>query len=135
MAADEVALLAVRDVGPVVAASVSNFFSEAHNRDVVVALQNAGVEPVIEQAARQKQQVLAGKTLVLTGTLPNWTRDEATRRIMSAGGKVSGSVSKKTAYVVAGEEAGSKLEKARILGVTVLDEDGLRDLLGDETKS
>jgi len=73
---------------------------------------------------------LAGKTFVLTGTMPNWTRDEATRHILAAGGKVSGSVSKKTAYVVAGEEAGSKLVKAQELGVTVLDEDGLKALLG-----
>jgi DNA ligase (NAD+) len=72
---------------------------------------------------------LAGKTLVLTGSLPDWSREEATERIMAAGGRVTGSVSKKTDYVVAGESAGSKLEKAERLGVTVLDEDGLRQLL------
>lgn len=130
MDADEEALLAVRDVGPVVAASVRRFFAEPHNREVVAALQKAGVEPQAEAAAQEGDLPLAGKTLVLTGTLPNWTRDEATRHIMAAGGKVSGSVSRKTAYVVAGEEAGSKLEKARSLGVPVLDEDGLKALLG-----
>jgi DNA ligase (NAD+) len=72
---------------------------------------------------------LAGKTFVLTGALPNWSRDEATRHILAAGGKVSGSVSKKTAYVVAGEDPGSKLDKANELGVPVLDEDGLKALL------
>lgn len=130
MDADEEALLAVRDVGPVVAASVRRFFAEPHNREVVAALQKAGVEPQAEAAAQEGDLPLADKTLVLTGTLPNWTRDEATRHIMAAGGKVSGSVSRKTAYVVAGEEAGSKLEKARSLGVPVLDEDGLKALLG-----
>lgn len=130
MQADEEALLAVRDVGPVVAGSVVRFFAEAHNREIVHALIKAGVEPVQEQTRQGGNLVLDGKTLVLTGTLPNWTRDEATRHIMAAGGKVSGSVSRKTAYVVAGEEAGSKLEKAKSLGVTILDEDGLKQLLG-----
>lgn len=130
MDADEEALLGVRDVGPVVAGSIRRFFAEPHNREIVRALQAAGVEPVHEAAPQSGSLPLAGKTLVLTGTLPTWTRDEATRHIMAAGGKVSGSVSKKTAYVVAGEEAGSKLEKARSLGVTVLDEDGLKALLG-----
>src|SRR5690606_34503396 len=115
-----------RDVGPVVAGSIRRFFAEPHNREIVRALQAAGVQPVHEAAPQSGSLPLAGKTLVLTGTLPTWTRDEATRHIMAAGGKVSGSVSKKTAYVVAGEEAGSKLEKARSLGVTVLDEDGLK---------
>ncbi|HLU78444.1 MAG TPA: NAD-dependent DNA ligase LigA [Burkholderiaceae bacterium] len=130
MDADEEALLGVRDVGPVVAGSIRRFFAEPHNREIVRALQAAGVQPVHEAAPQSGSLPLAGKTLVLTGTLPTWTRDEATRHIMAAGGKVSGSVSKKTAYVVAGEEAGSKLEKARSLGVTVLDEDGLKALLG-----
>ena len=132
MAASEEDLLAVRDVGPVVAASIRRFFDEPHNREIIAALQKAGVEPVHQAVARQGKQPLAGKTLVLTGTLPNWSRDEATRHIMAAGGKVSGSVSRKTAYVVAGEEAGSKLEKAESLGVTVIDEAQLRALLGRE---
>ena len=128
MAATEDDLLAVPDVGPVVAASIQRFFSEAHNREVIAALREAGVEPVTE-AAPAGEKPLAGKTLVLTGTLPSLSRDEATRMILAAGGKVSGSVSRKTAWVVAGEEAGSKLAKAAELGVPVLDEDGLKALL------
>src|SRR5690606_15686818 len=121
----------VPDVGPVVAASIAHFMSEPHNRDVLQALLDEhGVQPQAEQAVAS-QAGIAGKTFVLTGTLPNWTREEAGQRIIAAGGKVSGSVSRKTGYVVAGEEAGSKLEKARELGVTVIDEDGLRNLLGE----
>lgn len=130
MDADEEALLAVNDVGPVVAAAIVQFFAEPHNREVVGALEAAGVHAATETPRTGSAQLLAGKTLVLTGTMPNWTRDEATRHILAAGGKVSGSVSKKTAYVVAGEEAGSKLAKAKELGVAVLDEDGLKALLG-----
>ena len=126
--ADEDALLAVHDVGPVVAGSIRRFFAEPHNRQIVAQLREQGVEPVAQ--AEPQGTSLAGKTFVLTGTLPTWSRDDATRHILAAGGKVSGSVSKKTAYVVAGEEAGSKLAKARELGVTVLDEDALKALLG-----
>src|SRR5690606_29282948 len=129
MAATEDELLAVPDVGPVVAASIRRFFSEAHNREVVAALRQAGVEPVAE-AVPAGEKPLAGKTLVLTGTLPDLSRDEATRMILAAGGKVSGSVSRKTAWVVAGEDAGSKLAKAAELGVAIIDEAGLRALLG-----
>ena len=128
MDATEEELLAVPDVGPVVAGSLHRFFQEPHNREIVAALQAQGVEPRPEAAAQGS--ALAGKTLVLTGTLPEWTRDDATRHILEAGGKVSGSVSRKTAYLVAGEEAGSKLVKARELGVPILDEDGLKRLLG-----
>uniref|UniRef100_UPI0033407669 NAD-dependent DNA ligase LigA n=1 Tax=Castellaniella defragrans TaxID=75697 RepID=UPI0033407669 len=128
MAASEDELQAVPDVGLVVAASIRRFFSEAHNRQVVMDLRAAGVEPVAE-AAPVGEKPLAGKTLVLTGTLPSLSRDEATRMVLAAGGKVSGSVSRKTAWVVAGEEAGSKLAKAAELGVPVLDEDGLKALL------
>jgi len=128
MQADEEALLTVNDVGPVVASSIRQFFAEAHNREVVQALLDAGVSPTVD-AAPSGRLVLSGKTLVLTGTLPTLTRDEATRRILAAGGKVSGSVSKKTSYVVAGEEAGSKLTKAQDLGVAILDEAGLIALL------
>ncbi|NYT76709.1 NAD-dependent DNA ligase LigA [Alcaligenaceae bacterium] len=131
MAADEEALLRVRDVGPVVAGSIARFFGEPHNREVVHALESAGVRPRAVEVSDGGAQPLEGKTLVLTGTMPNWTRDEATRRILAAGGKVSGSVSKKTAYLVAGEDAGSKLTKATELGVIILDEDGLKELLGD----
>lgn len=128
MQADEEVLLTVRDVGPVVADSILQFFGEAHNREVVEALLAAGVKPVVD-AAPVGRLALSGKTVVLTGTLPTLTRDDATRLILAAGGKVSGSVSKKTSYVVAGEEAGSKLVKAQELGVTVLDEEGLMALL------
>jgi DNA ligase (NAD+) len=128
MDATEEQLLEVTDVGPAVAASIHRFFAEHHNREIIEALKQQGVEPVVEAPARGGS--LAGKTFVLTGTMPTWTRDDATRYILAAGGKVSGSVSKKTAYVVAGEEAGSKLVKAQELGVAVLDEDGLKQLLG-----
>ncbi|NMK49649.1 NAD-dependent DNA ligase LigA [Achromobacter sp. Bel] len=128
MDADEEALSSVPDVGPVVAASIRRFFAEQHNRDVIEQLKAQGVSPVAE--AVPQGTTLAGKTFVLTGTLPNWTREEASMHIQAAGGKVSGSVSKKTAYLVAGEEAGSKLTKAQELGVTVLDEDALKALLG-----
>jgi DNA ligase (NAD+) len=96
---------------------------------LLVELQTVGLAPT-PPAATGAAAVLAGKTVVLTGTLATLSREEATALIEAAGGKVSGSVSKKTHYVVAGEEAGSKLEKARALGVPVLDEAGLRDLVG-----
>ncbi|MGO4397163.1 NAD-dependent DNA ligase LigA [Achromobacter sp. PAB15] len=128
MDADEEALSSVPDVGPVVAASIRRFFAEQHNRDVIEQLKAQGVNPVADAAPQDT--TLAGKTFVLTGTLPNWTREEASMHIQAAGGKVSGSVSKKTAYLVAGAEAGSKLTKAQELGVTVLDEDALKELLG-----
>ena len=127
MDADEEALLAVSDVGPVVAGSIRRFFAESHNRDIVTALLARGVTPQAEAARSGGGQ--SGRTFVITGTLPAMSRDEATRHILAAGGKVAGSVSKKTAYVVAGEEAGSKLKKAQELGVTILDEAGLRALL------
>jgi len=129
-AADEDSLLQVPDVGPAVARAIRHFFAEAHNRDILARLRACGVAPQWEQAAQTAAQPLKGQTLVLTGTLPNWSRDEATRHILAAGGKVSGSVSRKTAYVVAGADSGSKLEKAQALGVAVLDEAGLRGLLG-----
>ena len=125
-------LLEVRDVGPIVAQSIHAFFAEAHNREVVEQLRAAGMHwaETDGAAAAQGPQLLAGQTLVLTGTLPTLSRDAAKEMIEAAGGKVSGSVSKKTNYVIAGEEAGSKLEKARELGVTILDEAGLLALLG-----
>jgi DNA ligase (NAD+) len=124
-------LLEVDDVGPVVAQSIRTFFDQPHNREVVEQLRASGVQWT-EGAGAADDAVprpLAGKTLVLTGTLPTLSRDDAKELIEAAGGKVSGSVSKKTDYVVAGSEAGSKLDKARELGVAVLDEDGLRALL------
>ncbi|MDC8786191.1 NAD-dependent DNA ligase LigA [Roseateles koreensis] len=124
-------LLEVRDVGPIVAQSIHDFFSQAHNREVVEQLRAAGVTWAegSGEAANRGPQPLLGKTLVLTGTLPTLGRDQAKDLIEAAGGKVSGSVSKKTSYLVAGEEAGSKLEKARELGLTILDEAGLQRLL------
>ncbi|CAM4151308.1 NAD-dependent DNA ligase LigA [Kerstersia similis] len=129
VAADMEALQRAPDVGPVVAASVRRFFDEPHNREVLEALKRHGVEPQPEAAPVSTG--LTGKTFVLTGTFPRWTREEASQRIIAAGGKVSGSVSRKTSYVVAGVEAGSKLTKARELGVAVLDEDELRAMLGE----
>ena len=131
MAASVEQLLDVNDVGPIVAASIRTFFDQPHNVEVVEQLRAAGIHwPESDGAvADDSPKPLAGKTLVLTGTLPTLGREEAKALIEAAGGKVSGSVSKKTSYVVAGEEAGSKLDKARELGVTVLDEAGLKELL------
>ncbi len=124
-------LLQVPDVGPIVAEAIRTFFDQPHNREVVEQLRAAGITwPEGEGAVdSQAPQPLAGITLVLTGTLPTLGRDDAKALIEAAGGKVAGSVSKKTGYVVAGEEAGSKLDKARELGVPVLDEAGLQALL------
>ena len=128
--ASEAQLLEVNDVGPVVAQSIHTFFAQAHNREVVEQLRACGITwDEHEGTADTAPKPLAGKTFVLTGTLPTLTRDDAKDMIEAAGGKVSGSVSKKTDYVVAGEEAGSKLDKARELGVAVIDEDALRGLL------
>ena len=131
MAASLAELLQVRDVGPVVAHSIHTFFAQPHNVDVVGQLSDPEGIHISwqEHAAALGPQPLAGKTLVLTGTLPVMSRDAAQALIEAAGGKVTGSVSKKTSYVVAGAEAGSKLDKARELGVPVLDEGGLRALL------
>lgn len=131
MQAHEDALLSVSDVGPVVAQSIRCFFLEPHNRDVVAALLAQGVQPQ-PLATRPQQAGLTGLTFVLTGTLPQWTREQAAEAILSAGGKVSGSVSRKTSYVVAGDDAGSKLTKAQSLGVPVIDESGLRALLASD---
>ena len=129
LAADDEALQRVPDVGPVVAACLRQFFLEEHNLQVVRALRQAGVRwPDMEPAATAAGPLL-GKTFVLTGTLPTLARDEAKALIEAAGGKVTGSVSKKTDFLVAGSDAGSKLDKAQTLGIAVLDEDALRILL------
>jgi DNA ligase (NAD+) len=128
-AADEATLLQVPDVGPVVAASVQHFFADAKHRAVVQALQDAGLSWPEGAGDANAPKPLAGKTLVLTGTLPSLSRDQAQALIEAAGGKVSGSVSKKTFAVVAGAEAGSKLAKAQELGISILDEAGLHTLL------
>lgn len=123
LVADEARLQRVPDVGPVVAAAIAGFFREPHNRDVVAALQAAGVHwPESDPVELPVALPLAGKTFVLTGTLSSMGRDEAKAKLQALGAKVSGSVSKKTAVVVAGEEAGSKLDAARELGVDVWDE-------------
>jgi DNA ligase (NAD+) len=123
-------LLEVNDVGPVVAQSIHTFFAQPHNREVADQLRACGIQwEENDGTADTTPKPLAGKTFVLTGTLPTLTRDDAKDMIEAAGGKVSGSVSKKTHYVVAGTEAGSKLDKAQELGVTILDEEGLKALL------
>ena len=133
MDADQAALLEVPDVGPVVAASIAQFFAEPHNREAIEQLRAAGVHwPESGARAPKVAGALAGATVVLTGTLPTLTREQATERIIAAGGKVAGSVSRKTSFVVAGADAGSKLEKARALGVHVIDEDELLRLLEGE---
>jgi DNA ligase (NAD+) len=128
IAATEEELTRVNDIGPKVAATVREFFSNERNLALVERLRGYGLTFTAERKVRGT--ALNGLTFVLTGTLPTLTRDEAKERIEAAGGKVSGSVSKKTDYVVAGEEAGSKLDKAQSLGVAVLDEAGLLGLLG-----
>ena len=132
MDASEDALAQVADVGPVVAHSIHTFFAQAHNREVVQALRSAGVQWPEGEALAPTELPLAGLTVVLTGTLQALGRDEAKDRLEALGAKVAGSVSKKTSVVVAGAEAGSKLDKAQALGVPVLDEAGLMRLLQGE---
>ena len=124
-------LLQVRDVGPVVAQSLRTFFDQPHNREVVEQLRACGVTWPEHEPSAQAQLPLAGRTYVLTGTLPTLSREQAQAMLEAAGAKVAGSVSKKTHGVIAGAEAGSKLEKALDLGIPVLDEDGLRALVAD----
>ena len=123
-------LCAVPDVGEITASGIVEFFSSESNRELIGRLVEAGVSTAAEK--KQTGNALSGLTFVLTGTLPNMTRDEASAKIEAAGGRVSGSVSKKTSYVVAGSEAGSKLTKAEALGVPVIDEEGLLTLLHKE---
>ncbi len=130
--ASEDELQKVADVGPVVASRVAAFFAEKHNRDVIRDLLRAGVTlPVSGGALIPGEGRLDGKTFVITGTLAGITRDEAKAMIQAHGGKVAGSVSAKTDYVVAGEKPGSKLDKAQSLGIAVIDEDRLRSLISD----
>ena len=131
-------LLAVNDVGPVVAQSIRNFFDEPHNREVVEQLRACGVrwaESNPASRARAAAGALSGKTIVITGTLTGMSRDEAREKLEAAGARVSGSVSKKTDFVIAGLEAGSKLDKARELGVAVLDETQFVALLSANASS
>jgi len=127
MQADEAELVEVNEVGPRIAASIKEFFGEAHNRELVERLRKAGL--VFTAKKKERGTQLAGKTFVITGTLPNLSRDEAKQLIEGAGGKVSGSVSKKTDHVLAGEEAGSKLDKARELKISVISESELQAML------
>ncbi|WP_427309780.1 NAD-dependent DNA ligase LigA [Cupriavidus sp. H39] len=131
MAADEAALLEVNDVGPVVAQSIANFLAEPHNVEVIEQLRAAGVHWAESEPLARAPAPLSGKTFVLTGTLPTLSREDAKELLEAAGAKVAGSVSKKTDYVVAGAEAGSKLDKAEALGVPVLDEAGMLALLAE----
>ena len=124
----------VEDVGPRVAQAVVDFFQEPANQRLLAALRDAGLRFEGERKVQRRETPLTGNTFVLTGTLPSLTRDEAGRLIEQAGGKVIGSVSKRTTYVVAGEKAGSKLDKAQALGIPVLEEEHLRELLGDLSK-
>jgi DNA ligase (NAD+) len=121
-------LLAVNDVGPVVANSIISFMSESHNREVIEQLLASGIEFQVEKQIAGVD--LSGKTFVLTGTLPTMSRDQAKALLEAAGAKVAGSVSQKTSYVVAGSDAGSKLEKANELGISILDEAALMKILG-----
>jgi DNA ligase (NAD+) len=129
MQADEAELQEAPDVGPVVAQSIVQFFREPHNAGIIRQMRAAGVHWPEVEVEKAEKLPLAGKIFVLTGTLPNLSREEAKERIEARGGKVAGSVSKKTTYVVAGADPGSKLDKARELGVAVLDERGLLELL------
>jgi DNA ligase (NAD+) len=124
-------LEAAEEVGPKVADSIFQFFREERNRRLVQGLREAGLQ-FEHQRKRKKAGPLDGLTFVLTGTLPQLTREEAAARVVAAGGKVTDSVSRKTSYVVAGEKAGSKLDKARTLGVKVIDESGLLGMLGEK---
>ena len=129
LSANEAALLEVHDVGPVLAESIARFFAERHNREVIAALRERGVHWPESAPQRATAGPFAGLTFVLTGTLPGLTREDAKARIEEMGGKVAGSVSKKTSYVVAGADSGSKLQKAVELDIPVLDEAGLLKLI------
>jgi len=130
LAATPAELLQVRDVGPVLAEAIHDFFNEPHNQQVIAALRAAGVHWPEGPPQRLSAGPLAGRTFVLTGTLPSLSRDEAKALLEAAGATVAGSVSKKTDYLVAGTDAGSKLSKAQALGVAVIDETELRNMLG-----
>ncbi|MGH8223947.1 MAG: NAD-dependent DNA ligase LigA [Woeseiaceae bacterium] len=133
MAASAEDLQSVPDVGPVVASRIRAFFDEDHNREVIDQLLAAGISwPRSDRQAGGKSGALAGKIFVLTGTLPELSRDDATRLIQAGGGRVTGSVSQRTDYVVAGDKAGSKLTKAQKLGISVINESRLKKLLSDQ---
>lgn len=118
----------IDDIGPIMAQSIVEFFAEPQTKDLIERLKLAGVNTKAEETENEDNR-FEGKTFVLTGSLEKFTRDEATNQIEKFGGKVSGSVSKKTAYLIAGEDAGSKLEKARTLGTTILTEDEFLEMI------
>src|SRR5208337_3514406 len=122
-------LVEAEEVGPRVAEAIREFFQEKRNREVIEKLRKAGLQ-FEQKQTRKTEGKLTGKQFVLTGTLPTYSRDQAKQLIEESGGRVVGSVSRKTDYVVVGADSGSKLEKARALGITILDEEGLRSLLG-----
>jgi len=128
MKAGEAGLQEVDEVGPRIAQSIVEFFQEPKNRALVKQLQDLGLR--LTGVKKERGTKLAGRTFVLTGTLTHFTRDEAKKMIEDAGGRVSGSVSKKTDFVVAGDDAGSKLGKAKELGVRVIGEREMQDLVG-----
>jgi DNA ligase (NAD+) len=128
MDADEDVLQQIQDIGPVVAKHITHFFAQPHNQQVIEQLLSE-IDIKLPEVNKGKQ-ILAGKTFVITGTLSDMTRDEARELLQAAGAKVSGSVSAKTDYLLAGEKAGSKLAKAEKLGVEVINEAGLKELLG-----
>lgn len=126
--ADEEKLMAINDIGETTAKCIVEFFSNEHNREIISRLKAAGVNMTMPQK-EEGSNALAGLTIVVTGTLPTLGRKEASELIEKNGGKATGSVSKKTSYLVAGEAAGSKLTKAQSLGIPILDEDGLFNLI------
>ena len=129
MQANEDELQAIPDIGPIVAKHIVHFFAQSHNRDVINNILKAGITFKSKPKSSTSEQKLLGKTFVITGTLPTMSRDQAKERLQEAGAKVTGSVSAKTDYLLAGDKAGSKLTKAEKLGVVVLDEEGLKELL------
>ncbi|HET9531170.1 MAG TPA: helix-hairpin-helix domain-containing protein, partial [Blastocatellia bacterium] len=135
MEASEQRLASIFEIGPVVAASIAEWFREPKNREMIERLKQAGVNTSRKAGARRSQsavRTLEGKQFVLTGKLTRFTRDEARDFIEQHGGRVTGSVTKKTDYVVVGEDPGSKLDRAREFGITVIDEEGLIDMLGSQ---
>jgi DNA ligase (NAD+) len=135
MAASAADLIQSEGIGDQIAQSVVLFFEQEPNRAVIERLRAAGLDLTAPKRERAPAGPLAGKTLVLTGTLPTLSREAATELIVNAGGKVTSAVSKKTDYVVAGDEAGSKLTKAESLGIAIIDEPGLHALLGGPAPS
>jgi DNA ligase (NAD+) len=132
MRADEARLVEVEGIGPIMARTIEETLAEDRTRELIQRFRDYGLKMEDDSPARPAAPAegpLVGKTLVLTGTLPNLTREDATQRVEAAGGKVTGSVSKKTDYVVAGADPGTKLTKAQELGTEILDEDGLLALL------